>query len=359
VAKQKRAQRHHTVPRFHLRGFADKDDMLRQIDLRNATRTPVSVGDASVVKNFYTVVLEGGTRSDLWERKFAELENLVAPMVRRATTMATWSPQPDERNLLSSWIGLQMVRGTGHRRAAADMKAMMLAMQVGMGGLAYLRHVMTEGLGRPVTAEEAQIVWDDLHQPGGPRMDVTGAEQVQTIQQMITQATEHIETRSWHRVRFARKTLVVSDAPVVLMPADDHPDFLGVGLLNAGSVLIALDRHTLLWLDDSAFSDGDHPPTVALASLYNRTVVAGAERFVFTHPEDPDPTLDLPLPAPAPRMPEPTNLNTFANPDRPLEDVLTQIANHNLSDTASLIANYAWPLPGYQPPPLPGDQQPV
>ena len=156
--RKKRKRRHHTVPRFHLRGFASAEGILRQIDLRTGGHRPVSIGDASVVKDFYTVVLYDGTRSDVWEERLAEVENHVAPLVRDAITASVWQPTDQERFDLSAWIALQYLRGPDHRRMLGDMRSMMVRMVVGMGGLDYLRYAMAEGMGRPVSLAEAEAV---------------------------------------------------------------------------------------------------------------------------------------------------------------------------------------------------------
>lgn len=43
-------------------------------------------------------------------------------------------------------------------------------------------------------------------------------------------AAESISGGSWHRVRFTRRTLALNDTPVALIPRDDHPEYLGLGL---------------------------------------------------------------------------------------------------------------------------------
>ena len=108
------------VPRFHLRGFAGENQMLRQIDLQTGTYRNVSIGDASVIKDFYTVELEDGTRSDEWEKRFGEVESRVAPRVRRAVREEVWTPNAVERQDLSTWIALQFLRGPDHRRMPAQ-----------------------------------------------------------------------------------------------------------------------------------------------------------------------------------------------------------------------------------------------
>jgi hypothetical protein len=90
MSSKPRSRRHHTVPRFHLRGFASDAGQLRQIDLNSGRQTLVSIDDATVIKDFYTVVLDDGTRSDVWEKRLAEVEAVVAPMVRRAIDEPVW-----------------------------------------------------------------------------------------------------------------------------------------------------------------------------------------------------------------------------------------------------------------------------
>lgn len=93
------------------------------------------------------------------------------------------------------------------------------------------------------------------------------------------------------------------------------------------------------------------PPSDELAHAHNRSVVFGAHRFVYTHPDDADPTDELPLPRPPRTIRETGGLTDFANRDRPLDDVLAQIVQHERDgDPGSLIANYTWPYPGYVAP---------
>jgi hypothetical protein len=222
-------------------------------------------------------------------------------------------------------------------------------MQVGMGGLSYVRHVMREGLRPEVSEAEAEAVWADIHKPGGPTIGVSGDEHVSIIMFSIAKATEFIQSRSWHRVRFARRSLAINDSPVALIPSADHPPFLGVGLANAGAITVALDRRTLLWLDDSAHPDFEFPASTQLARAHNSSVLFGAERFIYTHRDDEDPTAGLSLPRPPRELRDPSGLDGIENRDRSLEDVLTQVAEHDGSDPNVMIANYTWPIPGYQP----------
>jgi hypothetical protein len=352
VGKGPRRKRHHTVPRFHLRGFASEAGLLRQVDLRTGMRMLVGVSDASVVKDFYTVEMDDGTRSDVWERRLADAESRVAPFVRAAIEEPSWMPSQLERSQLATWIALQFLRGPDHRRMLSLMRAQMVLMVVGMGGLAYLQYAMSAGLHRDVPLAEADAVWEDIQRPGGPTIRISGSEHIESIRMSLKHAATFISQRSWHRIRFERRTLAINDCPVALIPAEGHPSFLGVGLANAGTVTVALNRRTLLWLDDPEFGDCDYPASALAARLHNQSVVFGAERFVYTHPDDADPTEDLPLPVPERRLvSKASGQHNFANRERPLADVLEQIADHEAGgDPDAIIANYTWPIPGYDPP---------
>ena len=152
----RRQQRHHVVPRLHLRGFADDDKMLVQLDLTTGQRRSVSISNAAVIRDFYTVVLPDGTRSDAWEQWLGGLENEIAPALRRAINSPQFDLSEEDRLILSKRIALQALRGPDSRRSIDEISAMTTRMQVGMGGIAYLRHAMTAGLGRAVTEEEAE-----------------------------------------------------------------------------------------------------------------------------------------------------------------------------------------------------------
>jgi hypothetical protein len=125
------------------------------------------------------------------------------------------------------------------------------------------------------------------------------------------------------------------------------------GLAGAVAIAVPLDRRTLLWLehpgDRGPRADRDRHPAALLANIHNHCAVLSAERFLYFHPSDDPVPPDATIPRPRPRRLEVTGGLDFANRDRPLADVLEQIASHTDRSDNSLIANYTWPIPGYQP----------
>ncbi|MCP3996472.1 MAG: DUF4238 domain-containing protein, partial [bacterium] len=78
----KRIKRHHTVSRFYLRGFADEADRVRRIEIPGKTSVTLSIDNASVVKDFYTIILPDGSPSDAFERAFSSVESGAASALR-------------------------------------------------------------------------------------------------------------------------------------------------------------------------------------------------------------------------------------------------------------------------------------
>jgi hypothetical protein len=346
-----RRQRHHVVPRFHLRGFADPDRRITQLDLDTGRRRQVSLTDAAVIKNFYTVALSDGTVTDAWEHWLSDVESETAPALRRAIDMPVFQLEDADRERLARWIALQYLRGPDNRRQMTEVAALTLQAQVGMGGLAYLQHAMSEGLARDVSMAEAERVWDDVHSSPGPEIVVDGEEHLKVLARTYNEATAMVYERSWCRVTFRRKRLIASDSPASLVPGDAYDER---GLAGSVAVAVPLDRRTLLWLEHSGDrgpqADRDRDPAAVLANIHNHIAVGSAERFLYFHPDDDPVPPDATIPRPRPRRLEAIGGLDLANRDRPLADVLEQIAGHTGRSDNSLIANYTWPIPGYRPP---------
>lgn len=354
----KRQQRHHVIPRLHLRGFADENNMLMQLDVTTGRRRIISISNAAVIRDFYTVMLPDGSRSDAWELWLSDIENEIAPALRRAIELPRFNLTDDDRSVLARWIALQALRGPDSRRAINEVGAIMTRMQVGMGGLAYLQHAMARGLERDVSLDEAEAVWDDVTGRDGPEIVTPGDDHLEILSRNFEKLAAMIYARSWARMRFTRRGLAVSDAPVTRVRGGAPDEGLGVGLADAWALAVPLDRRTLLWLelpeDGDALVDSDLSPMTLLQRQHTGSAVMGAERFVYFHPDD-DPIASAPDGVKVPRPPR-ERMRTVGGPaminrDRPLSDVLDQIESGQRSHGDSMIADYTWPLHGYVPPP--------
>jgi len=113
---------------------------------------------------------------------------------------------------------------------------------------------------------------------------------------------------------------------------------------------VPLDRQTLLWLElpgeRGPVGDRDLDPTTFLARAHNTAAIVGAERFIYFHPADDPVPPDVALPRPGPTRLEISGGDDLVNRDRPLGDVLEQIASR--TGDGALIADYTWPISGYR-----------
>lgn len=74
MAYVQETRRQHTVSKFYLKGFADEREQILRVALPGDPRVRLSIRDATVIKDFYSVELPGGERSDMFEKAFSEIE---------------------------------------------------------------------------------------------------------------------------------------------------------------------------------------------------------------------------------------------------------------------------------------------
>lgn len=111
--------RHHTVPAFYLRRFADKLSGKLVVRNRSGDTKPYSASpEALAVRDFYTVVNTDGELDGRMEQLLSVVESEAASVIQLVLspyrrpgrlTMA-------ERSALCQFIAFQMVRGPRHRR---------------------------------------------------------------------------------------------------------------------------------------------------------------------------------------------------------------------------------------------------
>ena len=118
---EKVGSRHHTVPRFYLERFADKDGRLwvrdRESDLHPGSGSLRKIEDMGV-RDFYTSVIEGGELDSRLEQVLTWIEGEAAAVLR--TILSPFVParrlRDDENLALSRFLAFQQVRGPRWRR---------------------------------------------------------------------------------------------------------------------------------------------------------------------------------------------------------------------------------------------------
>jgi Protein of unknown function (DUF4238) len=269
------------VNRSYLRRFADADGLLTRVQLPGDKRIPMSVTDATVVRNFYVVTLPDGTESDAAEDAFGILEAAAAEAIRSIVDHETWPIPASARQDIAGWAALQYLRGPRVRQLGREIAEEFSGAGVSVGG-----------------SGGQKIV---LKMPAEGLRDLTGPVlQLQLIQRQLPAVARMLYERDWILTYYERKRLATSDTPVALLSAADHPDMLGVGIFNAGEIYVPLDRRVGLSMARTGAGDVRIPGVAKTALYSNNAIARNTRRYLFHHPAD-DPLSGLELPEPRAR----------------------------------------------------------
>jgi hypothetical protein len=271
-------RRNHTVNKSYLRRFADDRGLLTRVALPGHERIPISVTDATVIRNFYVVTLPDGTETDEAEDLFGKVEAAAVTVIRSLVDDRLW-PVPDTaRTDIARWAALQYLRVPWVRQLGREIAE----------GFSNAGIPVRTGSGERVTVKMPADAIDELT---GPRLHLD------LIERQLAAVTEMLCQRNWIFSFYQRRTLATSDAPVVLHPAAGQPPGTGVGIANAGQVDIPLDRRVALSMGDASTGDLRVHGVTKTAIFLNGATARNARRYLFHHPGD-DPLRGIRLPGP-------------------------------------------------------------
>jgi len=301
AGKDKLQRRHHIVPKFYLRRFADQRGLLNRVLLPGDVRHAVSINDATVAKDFYLVEEEDGSRSDRVEKLLSSIETEAADAFRVVVDRETWPIPDDARIAIASWAAFQILRTTVQRQSGAELADMLFKLQMGAGGKPQLRSMLRKNLNREPTEAEVEELWTKVSNFDSYVVAPHPNSHIKTMLDLMPKAAHMFYERGWSLIRWKRKSLVTSDHPVVLVADPDHPKWSGVGLRTAGAILVPLDRRTALWMKAPKAADEQLPGTTLMANGFNWLIVGQAHKALFHHPDD-DPLAGMSLPHPRGRL---------------------------------------------------------
>lgn len=280
-----RARRHHVVPRFYLRRFADGRDRVVVIDKDMGKDWPSSTGDAAVITDFYTVDTHDGP-SDEAEALIASIEHKASDVLRQVDA-GVWPLPHAERSIVANLLALQLTRGP-QLRATLD-RSMTEGIRLQFRVLAenddfLMTHVQRD-LGRVPTPAELDEYreafregeqYAELHMPR--------SDHVMTLLKNAAEFVEPVFRMEWVLCEGQRAEFVTSDDPFVMWMHAQHGG-PAAGLYNAEEVHMALDPgHCLLlrWRENprDARAVAAEPQVVAL----NTRTALWAHRFVILRP---------------------------------------------------------------------------
>jgi len=273
-----RAKRHHTVPRFYLRRFADDRDRLLRLDKRTAEAVQLRTKDATVVVDFYTITTDDGP-SDVIERRLSEIESKAATALRRIEHGVDHFDVDDLAGL-SNFIAIQATRGPEFRDALNKFtdevikKMMFLQSQYPES----VRQMLRAATGQdPSEVELQQAI--EMMSTGRFQAQMHPTASVSAMLEAAAPLVEIIAQMNWQMYSAPEPVFFTSDRPVSLWAEDSAGPFYGIGFLTADEITLPLDPYRCLMLTHrgGATGQGRSP-----RELDERTL-SGAVRWIFGH----------------------------------------------------------------------------
>ena len=284
-------RRHHYIPQFFQRRFADDDARLVVTPLDGNKPIMAHVKNVAVVKDLYTMRDTDLGETVAVERLLAEVDREAAKAIGRLAAGLLFPPMEPDRSNLALWFGLLFVRDPHTRRvmeAMSDHGSKLDLLPMADPTVAATR--LRELNGREPTADEvAELVDLALHVNELDEVDLGQSHFVGAMLDVGLMSFAHLMKRRYLVVQFQEPGLVLTDRPVVLSqyPRNRVPG-VGVGIINADEILIPLDRRTVLLLHNEldlpdAFSTKSGDMTI---DEVNQSVVGNATAELYCHPDD-------------------------------------------------------------------------
>jgi hypothetical protein len=365
-----RIRRQHTVSKFYLRGFADDEANVRRLQILDRKSVTLSITNASVIKDFYTITLPDGSQSDVFERAFSEVEGGAAEALRSVLD-GCWPLFGDAREYLATWIALQHLRGEEIRSSQGTINAELIRLIVGVSGKEALRKRIEAAEERRVTDAELNREWADITKPGGPDLEPNILQHIDTIISLVGGTAAYLRDSHWTLFKFKRRALLTSDHPVSLVTDTDHPAWREVGIATAALFLVPLSRRAALTIQPRwRFEKFGYPPidvdkvpdiqqagTTQIALSVNQETAWRARRYIYHHPlDDPLGRLSLPDVEPDRRPQFSSSIDNMIREEglfHGLSDqnrkLLSAMHSESESGRGMTINDLPWPIPGRRP----------
>jgi len=296
-AGKKLKRHHHTVPRFYLKRFADAHGLFMRVPIDGGESRRIGVGDATVRKDFYSFRDEDGHLNDSVEDALSDMEGAAAKVLRMVVDQDIWPLPEDAREVMCTWLAFQHLRVPARRQATNEMADHLLKTLFAAGGRHGVRQRLEEAAGGPVSDEEVERAWAEGTDFSSYELETNNAGHLVTMGEVAPAVVEALWKRTWVLVRFARRTLITSDHPLVQIWDPAVPPWRGQGLSNCLAVCMPLDRRAaLMMFNANGSEDRTTLPTTAMAKDLNQRVAASARAAVFHHPDDDLDGINLPEP---------------------------------------------------------------
>jgi hypothetical protein len=293
--------RHHLVPQFYLRNFADASQQLALVDRDRPDRVIRStVRKACAEVGFYRIETEVLAREEdrvdhdpeAVERHLSKFEDAAAPAVYKLLHTGWDGFTMEDWYHLINHIALQTVRGLRWREDFNAMATQQMRKQLGETVTDDKIRAWLRTNGRPTTSDEIDVFRAQMLGPTGPGLVAPDAVLIQeSIRFALGALGERLaDNMDWSLIVSDTVPVLTSDEPVCWWSPGDGP----VGYATARVVWLPLGPRVILQLRGREF---DHEtlglPSVASAAgrdelvrFINGQIAGQAHRWIIHHPDD-------------------------------------------------------------------------
>jgi hypothetical protein len=269
VKKDQTNSKDHYIPQFYLRGFANDSSKLSiwkrkdgQIRISNIDNSVAAIG------GYYTAEESDGSRTDIFEKSYAQIEASVVPIVKNISSIFPYIPSGEDKKALSNYIAAQFVRIPIHRKQF-EMTFDAVNKISARESLIY-RASETKG---PLNEEQYKFVKNPHMVKIKPKKSLSVALEFENIPVIA----RYLFCRRWDIIAYNKPAIITSDNPVLLVPNAKDAN-LPVGIATAEKIIFPLSATRMLVM---SLPDSDYlrMPTVIWDAHYSQF----CNEFVYSH----------------------------------------------------------------------------
>lgn len=289
-------RRHHTIPAFYLRRFANPKSQAVAYRRSTAKKITTSVSNLAVETDFYAVIDESGEVSMGVEELLSLVES-HAHRVMVGIDQGNFPPNGEDRSWLALFLALLMCRTQEFRRTGEIVADFIAKLQLQGLSRENIRSQLLEKDGREPPEAEVDRIAELIDNPDGYEIKPHTNDSVGLMLELAKELGPRIEAMSWHLIKGTKRLFLTSDRPIILWRTPSELDkWSGIGLATADEVYVPLDPRTLLLLmPDSRGLPDVLPATRVMAKDVNQLIVHSSFEWIFHHPKH-DPLHRLTIP---------------------------------------------------------------
>jgi len=281
-------KRHHYVPRFYLRRFADEQQRLR-VYRAHSQLPPIitAVKDAAVRTGFYKLDLTGPGDPTILENELAKIEAASAKVIQRVCSARSWPPTQPDRGVLATHMGLQYMRTPEKRRSHEEMADTIEKVFYENMTADWARERLME-IGESPTEDRIALIMDISEHPDRYRFVLHPNEFLRSMVTVGLEVARLLGERSWWLGTSPGPAFATGDhLPVLFTRPEMRQPFKGVGLQGAEEIHFPLDRHHVLLMFPPGMPEKAFVLERDNVTFTNSLIASSSHRFVFRHPDDP------------------------------------------------------------------------